>query len=337
MARKPRLHIPGGFYHVMLRGNGGQQIFFSDDDKAYFENLIQKGVNRYEHRIHAYCWMNNHVHLAIQVGKVPLSKIMQNLSFRYTRWMNKREGRIGHLFQGRYKAIMIDADSYSLELVRYIHLNPVRAGLVSAPGDYPWSGHLAYLGKQTKTWLTVDFVLSQFTRHQGTARKRYGEFVMEGLGEGHRQEFHIGRGGDGRLLGDDRFIEEVLGLQEQLPDRKLNLEEIIDVVCKEYKVSRGEISSLSRSRRLSEIRTVTAYLLIESGKETLTEFAGYMNRDVATLSNAVRGFRIRLGRDKELKEKIGGLLGKVRAGGDNRKNTKTKKQKPDPRPYIRAD
>jgi len=90
MARKPRLHIPGGLYLVMLRGNGGQDIFFSDNDRIYFQSLVEEGVKRFEHRIHGYCWMRNHVHLAIQVGEAPLSKIIQNLSFRYTRYLNKK-------------------------------------------------------------------------------------------------------------------------------------------------------------------------------------------------------------------------------------------------------
>ena len=136
MARKPRLLIEGGFYHLMLRGNGGSDIFFSDEDRAEFERLVAEGVTRFGHRIHAYCFMTNHVHLAMQTGAIPLSKIIQNLAFRYTRWVNKRQNRIGHLFQGRYKAIMVEADSYFLELVRYIHLNPVRAGLVVTPVDY---------------------------------------------------------------------------------------------------------------------------------------------------------------------------------------------------------
>ena len=241
MARKPRLHISGGFYHVMLRGNGGQQIFFSDEDRLYFENLIEEGIKRYQHRIHAYCWMNNHVHLAIQVANVTLSKIIQNLSFRYTRWINKRESRIGHLFQGRYKAILIDADIYLLELVRYIHLNPVRARLVSAPEDYPWSGHLGYLGKQIKSWLTVDWVLSQLAKNKGVARRQYQEFVLDGLGEGYRDEFHRGSS-DGRLLGDDRFVEKVLSQQSRSSGKKISLGEIIEVVCEERKVTRKALS-----------------------------------------------------------------------------------------------
>jgi putative transposase len=130
---------PGGLYHVMMRGNGGEDIFFEDDDRYHFYLFAQQGLERFGHRIHGFCCMTNHDHLVVQVGDIPLSKIIQNLSFRYTRWINQRNKRIGHLFQGRYKALLIDADSYLLELVRYIHLNPCRAGMVKDPIQYPWS------------------------------------------------------------------------------------------------------------------------------------------------------------------------------------------------------
>ena len=123
MARKPRIHYPGAFYHVILRGNDGQDIFYTKIDRSRFCELLQEGIERYEHRIHGFCLMSNHLHLIVQAGDIPLSRILQNVSFRYTRYINKKKKRIGHLFQGRYKAILIDADSYLLELVRYIHLN----------------------------------------------------------------------------------------------------------------------------------------------------------------------------------------------------------------------
>ena len=110
MARKKRIHVPGGVYHVMMRGNGGQDIFFADQDRYRFYLLLQEGTIRFDYRVHAFCLMDN-VHLAVQVAHIPLSKIIQNLSFRYTKWVNKHQGRMGHLFQGRYKAILIDRDS----------------------------------------------------------------------------------------------------------------------------------------------------------------------------------------------------------------------------------
>jgi len=115
MARKPRIHLPGGFYHVMLRGNAGQDIFLTDEDRYHFYLLMQEGVERFAHRIHAFCCMSNHIHLVIQVADISLSRIMQNLSFRHTQWMNKKQRRTGHLFQGRYKAILVDADEMDFQ------------------------------------------------------------------------------------------------------------------------------------------------------------------------------------------------------------------------------
>jgi putative transposase len=149
MARKPRIHLSGGFYHIILRGNGGQDIFLSDADRYRFLLLLQEGTCRFGYRVHAFCLMTNHLHLVLQAGNIPLSRGLQNLSFRYTRWVNGREKRTGHLFQGRYKAVLIDGDSYLLELVRYIHLNPLRAGMVQNPEEYPWTSHPAYLGRTT--------------------------------------------------------------------------------------------------------------------------------------------------------------------------------------------
>jgi REP element-mobilizing transposase RayT len=163
MARKPRLHVPGGVYHVMLDGNGGPEIFLTDEDRLHFYDLVEEGVDRFGHRIHGFCLMGNHVHLVVQVAETPLAKIVQNLSFRYTRWIHRRQRTVGHVFQGRYKAILVDADAYLLTLVRYVHLNPVRAALVAHPDDYRWSGHRTYLGLEA-TPLAFDGVGSGAVR-----------------------------------------------------------------------------------------------------------------------------------------------------------------------------
>ncbi|HET6421230.1 MAG TPA: transposase, partial [Geobacteraceae bacterium] len=190
MARKQRLHIPGGFYHAILRGNAGDPVFFDDEDRYRFYILLQEGVERYGHRIHAFCLMTNHIHLVVQVADVPLSKIMQNVSFRYTRWINWRQKRTGHLFQGRHKAFLIDRDEYLQQLVRYVHLNPVRVGLVREPEEYRWSSHRAYLGNELLPWLTADFTLDQFSGKIDKARLGFAVFVAAGMTEGHRPEFH---------------------------------------------------------------------------------------------------------------------------------------------------
>ena len=116
MSRKPRLYFPGALYHVLLRGNGGQAIFFEHTDYHHFFKLLAEGHARFDHRIHGFCLMNNHAHLAIQTGSQPLSPIMQNVTFRYTRWINKWQKRVGPLFQGRYKALLVDQERYMLSV-----------------------------------------------------------------------------------------------------------------------------------------------------------------------------------------------------------------------------
>jgi len=202
MARKPRVHYPAAVYHVILRGNGGQEIFFSDEDCFRYYLLLQEGTERYGHQVHAFCLMTNHVHLAIQVREVGLARIMQNIAFRYTRWINGRHNRTGHLFQGRYKAVLIDANSYLLELTRYIHLSPVRSGMVRRPEDDSWSGHRAYLGLETILWLTTDWVLSLFSKRLSLARRAYTRFVHDGKHGAHQEEYHKGTEIDSRILGD---------------------------------------------------------------------------------------------------------------------------------------
>jgi REP element-mobilizing transposase RayT len=290
----------------MLRGNGGQSIFRVDADWEQFETLVDEGVKRFEHRIHGYCWMPNNVHLAIQVNQVPLAKIVQNVSFRYTRWFNRRAEQMGHLFQGRYKAILVDAEAYLLELIRYIHLNPVRAGLVKDPAAYPWSGHGAYLGKTSVSWLTTDWVLSQFAETLPLARRRYGKFVSQGLGTGHQQPFHQGTA-QGRLLGNDTFIANALRKANQPPPTLIEPETIIAAVCRRRGLQKNTLKAADRRRHITESRAVIAYLAVETGAATLTTMGALLNRDVATLSNAVRRLRERLAEDDDLRHEVGSL------------------------------
>lgn len=285
MARKPRVHLPGGVYHVMLRGNGGQKIFFSEEDYFRLYLLLQEGISRFGYRVHGFCCMSNHVHLAIQIGQVSLSKIIQNLSFRYTRWINRRKRRIGHLFQGRYKAVLVDQDRYLLELTRYIHLNPVRAGLVRKPADYRWSGHRGYLGKQDIPWLTTDWVLSQFGRRVSVARKRYQQFVSDGVQEDHREEFHQGSE-NSAILGDDRFIEKVLHREADSIPRRIPLDELVARVSRGYGLREEQLAGVGRYRMAAQARAAI-YLSIQMGSATLTEVARQFGRDVSTLNKGV--------------------------------------------------
>jgi len=302
MARKPRIHLPGGLYHVMLRGNGGQPVFLTDDDRYRFYLLLQEGASRFGFRVHAFCLMTNHIHLALQCGDIPLSRAMHNLSFRYTRWINWREKRAGHLFQGRYKAVLVDGDNYLLELVRYIHLNPVRAGMVESPEEYPWSGHRAYLGKEVLPWLTSDWVLEQFGKTVAKSRAGYVQFVLDGLEEEHRPEFH-GSGDDTRLLGDDNFMDKCLCGATARPIR-LTVQEIGSKVCMAYQIDEARLKAPSQERIASEARAVVGWLAYDLGGITLSEVGRFLNRDVGSISSSIRRLSGRIADKPELANRV---------------------------------
>lgn len=310
MARKPRIHLPGGLYHVILRGNGGQDVFLVDDDRYRFYLLLQEGTYRFGYRVHAFCLMSNHIHIALQVGDIPLSRCMHNLSFRYTRWINWREKRTGHLFQGRYKAVLVDGDNYLLELVRYLHLNPVRAGMVTSPDEYPWSGHRAYLGKEILPWLTTGWVLAQFAKNVGRARAAYTAFVLDGLGEEHRPEFH-GAGVDARLLGNDNFMDKCLSGSGEMA-RHLTAQQIIDKVCLTYHLDPSILSTRSQQRIASEARAVAGWLARESESVTLSDVARLVNRDIGSISSAVRRLSDRMQDEPELANKMMSLSAAIK-------------------------
>ncbi len=309
MARKPRLHVPGGLYHVMLRGNGGQDIFFDDEDRYHLYLLIQHGVERYGHRVHGFCCMTNHIHLAIQIADDPLSRIMQNLSFRYTRWINKKQARMGHLFQGRYKAILVDAGNYLLELVRYIHLNPVRAGMVEDPQDYAWSGHRAYLGREVLPWLQTDWVLGQFAKRLRTCRQRYEAFVQAGKEEGYRQEFHRG-GEDGRVLADDRFLEQILGKRVQSAP-EISLTEIVAYVSAEYGVSEEQLRGTSRNRLVCQARAVVGWLSRRLGASSIKDVAIYFKREPSTFSRHIGTIDANARNSDKLRDRLNGYINAI--------------------------
>jgi putative transposase len=300
MARKPRIHYPCAFYHVILRGNARQDIFFDEKDRYRFYLLMQEGAVRYGHRIHAFCLMSNHIHLLVQVADVPLSRIMQNLSFRYTRWANWKQERSGHLFQGRYKAVLVDGDEYLLELVRYLHLNPVRAGMTKDPFEYPWSSHRAYCGGENIPWLCTDLTLSAFGRRRDTARRKYREFVLEGLGEGHRPEFHGCTGADSRVLGDDSFAEKVLAETEHIPVRRIGIDEVVSAVCSLYGARKEELRE--STHHASRLRAMAAWIALDTEGCTITELATITGRDLSTLSCAAKKLQARAGKDSRLSE-----------------------------------
>ena len=160
MPRSPRVWFPGAWYHVMARGNNKGQVFFKERDYLKYLRLLQDGTKRFEVKIHAYALLPNHIHLMIETREQSISKFVQWTHTTYTGYVNFRYHRVGHLFQGRYKSILIDQDRYALVLNRYIHLNPVRANLVSDPASYPWTSYSAYLKPQLKSFVTTEWILN---------------------------------------------------------------------------------------------------------------------------------------------------------------------------------
>ena len=213
MARKPRVEFAGALYHVIVRGNQRQTVFRDDKDRLAYLERIEHYRQRYGFCVYAYVLMSNHVHLLIETQKVALSKIMQGLQFSYTQRYNRRHRTVGHLFQGRYKAILCDRDAYLLELVRYIHLNPARLRNAHDPWKYRWSSHRAYLGENAQVRIASDLVLGEMAKKVGQARRAYVKFMEEGVGGGHEQKYY--QAIDQRFLGDETFVEKVSNKVEE--------------------------------------------------------------------------------------------------------------------------
>jgi len=304
MARKPRIHMPGAIYHVILRGNARQDIFSDDKDRYRFYEILQKSCERFHHRIHAFCLMTNHLHLEIQVGEIPLSRIMQNVSLRYTQWFNWRHKKSGHLFQGRYKAVMVDADAYLLELAAYIHLNPVRARITDRPEKYRWSSHRAYLGNENLSWLETNCILSQFSTNVRKSRMKFTEFVGERMAEGRSEAFHGEKNVDSRIFGDGDFIAEVLTEADFLPEQKPDVNTVVAAVKRLYDITDDCLSGQNRERRLCEARGLAAWATLELSGGKLTELARKLGREPSTLTCAVRRIEKRRGRDPFLDDKL---------------------------------
>lgn len=206
MARKPRIDFPGALFHVIARGNRRATIFHDADDYTAYLDRLERYRQRDEVTVHAYVLMTNHVHLLVETGDHPLSRTMQALQFTYSQYYNRRYDKSGHVFQGRYQAILCDREAYLLELVRYLHLNPARIRTPLSPWTYRWSSHAAYVGRSSPVQVNTAAVLGIFHQQVGPARQAYRKFLQEGLAQGHQDRFY--ETVDRRLLGDEEFIEE---------------------------------------------------------------------------------------------------------------------------------
>ena len=220
MARPLRIEYEGAVYHVTARGNARSDIYLSDSDRELFLDALSYVVDRFGWICHAYCLMDNHYHLMIETPHANLSRGMGQLNGVYTQRFNRKHGRVGHVYQGRFKSIIVDKDAYLLELSRYVVLNPVRARMVESAGDWPWSSYLAMAGEAVcPEFLDGSFLLSQFGTTTRKARASYIRFVQDGL---NCKPWDMLNGPD--ILGDDDFRREmqsqVKGFDVDIPKRK---------------------------------------------------------------------------------------------------------------------
>jgi len=308
MARKPRIEYPGALVHVIARGNNRQEIFHDDEDRrAYLERLgLYLAGGRLT--IYCFCLMPNHVHLLVEVGERSLSQVLHRLLTWHARYHSVKYSRVGHLFQGRYKAILCDKDAYLLELVRYIHLNPVRAGLVADPRDYRWSSHRAYLGEVRYPWLNTDLVLSQFAPGRGKAQRLYEDFVLGQLGAGRREDlYHLT---DQRILGGETFAAGVQEMSKAVvpgPIRlSVDLPSLQGVV--EGKLKLAPQAMLTAKRSGVPARRLFCYLAREYGGFKNKDVAAYLGRDMATVTQGVRLTARAIQESDHIRQTVEGIL-----------------------------
>lgn len=178
MAKKKRIWYPGAVYHITNRGNRRADIFRDEEDYQVYLSILQQTMDRYSYILYSYCLMTNHIHLQLETKDVEIWHIMRNINLLYTKYFNNKYNYIGHLFQGRYKSEVIESDSYNLETSRYIHLNPVKAGMVGNPIEYKWSSYGIYMGQKKSDLVNEHKILSYF---KGNSRRLYREYVESKL------------------------------------------------------------------------------------------------------------------------------------------------------------
>jgi putative transposase len=276
MARPLRPEFAGALYHVTSRGNGQEDVYLSDDDRLVWLETLARVCERFNWICHAYCQMGDHYHLLIETPDANLSKGMRQLNGVYTQWFNRTHQRAGPVFQGRFKAILVEKDSYLLELARYVVLNPLRARMVRQLDKWPWSSYRATSGQAAKPgWLTTDFILSQFSARRAQALARYIAFVHEGKGLPGVWDHLQGQ----IYLGSPAFVEK---MQKRI-DRRPALNA---VSRKQRQGLKRALSDFARKHERNEAIAL-AYL---SGQHTLAAIAEHFAVHFTTVSRLVRRY-----------------------------------------------
>jgi putative transposase len=292
MGRRPRIEYPGAFYHVYARGNRRLSIFNDDEDRKRFLQKLGAYKQRYGFALYAHTLMDNHFHLLLETGDVALSQIMQVLLQSHTRFYNRKYRVVGHLFQARYKAILCDRDAYLLELVRYLHLNCVRAGMVTDPAKYRWSSHRAYLGLDKSDLVDTELVLSQFSKSRAHAIELYRNFVMEWKDVGNLAVFY--QAVDQRILGEDDFVAKVKKKageghrSEESIAKNRTLQEVAEAVERVMGVRIADLQSRKRGEQLNKTRSLFVHLCILYVPVKRREIARFLKRQPGSLPKIER-------------------------------------------------
>ena len=275
MARPLRIEFAGALYHVTSRGNERHDIFFTDDDRRAFLATLEKVCGRFHWLCHAYCLMSNHYHILVETPEANLSKGMRQLNGVYTQYVNRRHGRVGHLFQGRFKAILVQKEAHLLELARYIVLNPVRAGMVKDPAAWPWSSFRATVGLDKKVdFLCTDWLLSAFGDKGRTATKAFTRFVTQG-----KQAESPWKDLKNQIyLGSDQFVEQ---MQQRIRD-----DQPLQEIPKRQRRPVARALAYYAKRYSSRDRAIAeAY---RSGAYSMQEIGAYFGVGRMTVSRAVK-------------------------------------------------
>ena len=310
MARPYRLQGENCFYHITSRGDDRKKIFLSDYDFEKFLEYLLVAKNKYKFHLYAYCLMNNHYHLFIETLQPNLSKIMQYINTAYTSYYNKKRKKIGHLFQGRYKSIIVDEDSYFLELTRYIHLNPVRARIVTSPQEYKWSSYQGYIKATTDKYIDKE----ELERYVGMSEKEYKEFVLGGI---NRREEITKQVYAGSFLGGKAFVKEKLAkFKPEIESgdfahkRKLvidiTIEDIIEETSKVFKQTKEEVIGKKHSK--TNNRKAVIYLAKRITPLSNREIGEYFNIGATAVIKASNLIETLLIEDRQLKKHIDELL-----------------------------
>jgi len=312
MSRPLRIEYPGAWYHVMNRGRRGEAIFITDEDRGIFVDLLKESVEQWNVKVAAYCLLTTHYHLLVQTPDANVSRCMRHINGVYTQRFNREHRSDGQLFRGRYKAILIDADSYLLEVLRYIHRNPLRAGLVEKLDAYPWSSHGGYVsGGKEWDWLHMDMVFSLLTEDRSRRLRVYRRYMTE------EDTAEMIRLYESRkwptVVGSERFMTWVKERffnskgHREVPESKVlapEREMIRDEVCREYQIDAGALLLVRRGVS-NEPRDVSLYLIRRLRGDGLEDIAKEFGlHHYSSVSNAIGRVHNQLFQDRRLRKRI---------------------------------